>query len=208
MGVVGNMVRGTGCLVVIGAVLVFLLMLSVMGVVPIDPKIIVALLGAVIFIIVALIVALAVGLFFLKKFILKFFGDLGKQTTPAEIHVHPAADLTWQDADTAMRAQEQFRQAGFDDLGMFRIEEIPATKLRAFLHLKLQFWGIVYEHEGVGVWSDVVAHFLDRRSATYTNAKMGDQLDHRPGHDKHYHPGTSVTELISRCENGSTGKPM
>jgi len=47
-------------------------------------------------------------------------------------------------------------------------------------------WASFMKQDGLGAWVDMVMKYEDGTSTTWSNAPMGQDLDHRPGHDKVY----------------------
>ena len=154
----------------------------------------------------AVIFLLITGIFILRLI-------MGRKTalnfqSPARINLRKRRNPTWDDPLAAHKAEEAFKQASFADAGAYTAPEMPSLSLHAFAHPDQGLYGVVYEMPPVGVWVDIVSRFEDRTSLTVTNAPQGQELDHRPGHEKIYHTGLDTAELLRRTLSQRPQKPL
>lgn len=73
---------------------------------------------------------------------------------------------------------------GFDEIGTWRVPEIPGLVLTGFTQKFQVVCSVVYEHPLVGVFVDAFSENEDGRSLTVTNAPAGGALDAPPNRDK------------------------
>ncbi len=91
-----------------------------------------------------------------------------------------------------------FEGQGFDRVGAYAIEEMEGVVVVGLVHEAARLSAVVYRHPQAGVWSDVVVNYEPEGSLTVTNAPMGHELDHRPGHDKRYDKALDERALLER----------
>jgi hypothetical protein len=127
--------------------------------------------------------------------------------TPVRIHLHEVEDLKWQNARQEENYYQEFLSLGFKDLGYFRIEEMPAVKLRTFVKAAEGTIGVIYEMAPLGIWLDVVKYHSDETSITASTATRGQELKHRPGHDKVRSPGADPRQLMALIKERSKVSP-
>ncbi|MDM8551819.1 hypothetical protein QUF72_17180 [Desulfobacterales bacterium HSG2] len=134
--------------------------------------------GIFLFIIIAVV---AVILYFRFKW-LKLVDQLSlaEILTPFRIHTVPDVSPDWLEEKAVDKAISAFHSLGFTDVGPFRIEEMPMIKLFGLIHTQEQVMAVVYKHESVGTWSDVVVEYESGEEFTVSNAPTGEELDTRP----------------------------
>lgn len=103
-----------------------------------------------------------------------------KPPTPSRIHLVPDAEPDWVSEDSAEQAISAFSSLGFADIGAYKIKEMKSVKLFALVHTQEQITAVVYNHEDVGVWSDVEIEYENGESLTVSNAPLGGEMDVRP----------------------------
>jgi len=157
-------------------------------------------LGAVCFTAVVLLGLILAGLFIARSRLRSALQGLHDMAPPqpARVHLSPASELVWADAEAATTSLDALRAAGFQEIGPFGLDEIPAIKLYALFQPEERVWGVVYEHPEAGVWVDLVSRYEDGTSLTYANTGEGAGLDQRPGHGIIRAPGLEVAALYRR----------
>lgn len=138
--------------------------------------------GIFLFIIIAIV---AVILYFKSKW--RRLADQFSRSnilTPFRIHVVPDVSPDWLEEKAADNAISAFHSLGFADAGPFRIKEMPMVKLFGLIHTQEQIMAVVYKHESLGVWSDIVVEYENGEEFTVSNAPMGEELDTRPNVQK------------------------
>lgn len=159
----------------------------------------------VLLLIVALLIAWKVRSFF--KGLGEALKQAGLTATPSTIHLERAASPVWQDAAKVAANVDAFRAAGFQDVGIFTIPEMPGVQLQGFCNPGEGFYGVVYEHPQAGVWCDVVIKYESGESLTASNAPMGHELDHMPGRDKVYDKAADVASLLAKARAARQPQP-
>lgn len=84
---------------------------------------------------------------------------------------------------------------GFDEIGRYRVREIPGLTLTAFTQRFQAVCSVVYEHPLVGVFMDAFSENEDGVSLTVTNAPVGGELDTPPDRDKIVNKEWSADEV-------------
>ena len=84
---------------------------------------------------------------------------------------------------------------GFDEIGTWRVSEIPGLVLTAFTQKFQVVCSVVYEHPLVGVFVDVFSENEEGVSLTVTNAPAGGEMDTPPNRDKVVNKGWGVDEV-------------
>lgn len=173
--------------------------------------------GAAALVLIALLLLVIVGgFFFVRAKLRKFATELKKvgedlaggewASTPARIHLRKRDSLSWDDQGKAIEATAQFTAAGFEPAGKYEIEEMPGLRVEAFAKPAAGLYGVIYEKAPIGLWCDCVFRGADGTSMTVSNSPRGDELDHRPGHEKVYMAGQKAAALISRAEREVFGR--
>ena len=84
---------------------------------------------------------------------------------------------------------------GFDEIGTWRVSEIPGLVLTAFTQKFQVVCSVVYEHPLVGVFVDVLSENEEGVSLTVTNAPAGGEMDTPPNRDKVVNKEWGVDEV-------------
>ncbi len=132
----------------------------------------------------------------LVKFIKTIFAIFGGDAPPATISLVERA-FPGDDREVARRVRV-FEEQGFQRAGAFDVAEMGGAMMIGLVHETARLIGVVYRHEQAGVWSDVVVNYQPEGSLTVTNAPMGHELDHRPGHEKLYDKTMDEAALLAR----------
>jgi hypothetical protein len=133
--------------------------------------------------------------FFLRRFVARLQSG---SAVPARVTLVPCEEVDWGDPEAVERHLEDLRGAGFQEGGLFQIEEIPGVNLAGFAHPDHRVWAAVYEHPAAGTIVDVVSAYEDQRSLTVTSTSQGEGLAQRPGHQKIRLEGQGVPVLLDR----------
>ena len=185
---IGWIFRGCALGLIALFALLVMILLGALGVISVPMKTL-----GIAFIIIAgllVLVPIVIGVvihFFLKKVAKALKEEVGSgmtSRTPMEIHLKALEPGTWTKSQAVMKAEDQFKELGFESVGEFSVDEMPQLKFLAYLQPAEYLWGIVYEHQVVGVWVDLVAKYDDGTSCTWSNSPKGGVLDPRPGHEK------------------------
>lgn len=152
-------------------------------------------------IIVGIIVALAL---FLKS-VKKALSSSG--STPARIHLFEQKNLDWKDKQLHQKNDQEMLSLGFQSVGNYGIREMPALKMSAYVKAREGMIGVLYEMQPVGFWCDVVKYHNDGTSITASSTARGQQLKHRPGHEKIRSAGAGPSKLYSLIRQASNTGP-
>lgn len=164
--------------------------------------------GALFLIMIVLIVAV---IFTFKRKLKKLaeqFGDLQYSAVPRRVTLVPVDSPEWKDADRAHEEIGALLGLGFEPVGSFTTEEMDYLRLQALVNPAESLYAVVYEHDKAGIWSDLVARYLDDTSLTLSNAKDGGQMDQRPGHGNVYDRGAPVDRLYQRMLQERPDRPL
>jgi len=118
--------------------------------------------------------------------------------TPAFIHLVPPEPVLWKDPRKVEAIQAEIVAQDFTKLGEYQIFEMPDVNLAAFFSARHTAAAILYEHPTAGIWVDVCVEYESGESLTVSNAPAGGDLDHMPGQEKVYVPGSSVAALVEK----------
>jgi len=122
---------------------------------------------------------LLVVLFLLIKFLIRrWLGklvDAIKQlgaggVPPFRISLSRDETLEWKYKALADQVVAALVAAGYESIGEYRIDEIPAVRLRALMHATAGAYAAVYEHDQAGLIVDLVSYFVDGGYAAFTTA--------------------------------------
>lgn len=132
--------------------------------------------------------------------------QLSYSIPPPRIKLVKLDAIAWQKGDEVQTIVSTLRQAGFDEVGIFRVEPTKLL-LQAFCSPAESAYSIIYESPKSGVWFDLVTRFLDGTKVTYTTLR--DTLLDRPEyHEIRFHAGSSAGELLRRFLAERPAKPM
>jgi hypothetical protein len=117
---------------------------------------------------------------------IKQFAHLASEATkgisqfmqPLRITLQRERDPGWNDKAAVDRLVRPLIAAGFQDAGVYTIEEFPVIAFQALAQPDKSVYAAVYEHPDNGVWLDVVSRYEDGTALTSTTAK-GAGIDHR-----------------------------
>ena len=157
------------------------------------------------------VVLLILGVLFLVWKLKRAFSDIKDSlgdlqmpmALPARIHPLRREKLTWADEEAVNKLLQPLWRLGFQDAGSYEIEEMPGVKVRGLARPEETLWAVVYEHPQAGAWMDFVTRYADENgstigSLTTSNASQGDELEHRPNHDKIYDKSLDADGLYQR----------
>ncbi len=144
----------------------------------------------------------------------KFFTKVAGVAQPAEIQLIRDRELEWQDRSAVAAQVQALRAAGFRTVTSYRIEELPDYRLVGLAHPEEGWVAVVYEHDKIGVWTDVVADLdesgdqVGHKVLTACNAVQAGVGPHPPGHEKVVLKKASVARLLRAFEKRLGGRPV
>jgi len=113
---------------------------------------------------------------------------------PVRITLEPVTEQRHRQPQVDEMAQALQIQ-GFDEIGTWRVPEIPGLMLTAFTQKFQVVCSVVYEHPLVGVFVDAFSENEEGSSLTVTNAPAGGELDTPPNRDKIVNKEWGVDEV-------------
>jgi hypothetical protein len=143
----------------------------------------------VLIIIAAIVVVLAAAVWY---FLRKFSGFLNP---PLRIHLVPEIAGRRCSKEEIESYKHDLDSNGFDDIGSFRIPEIPGMVVIGFTQSYMNVCAVVYDHPLVGCFLDLYSESEDGRSLTVSNAAAGEELDQPPGREKVIDKTLSAPEM-------------
>lgn len=129
---------------------------------------------------------------------------------PPPCSIDLAEDLApdWLRHDPAARDIAELETLGFAPAGTYTVVGIPGVQLLGLCHPQSGAFGCYYCHQSAGNFVDLCANFSDGLELTVTNAPMGGEMDTRPGTEKVFRSGRSITELDEVLANRIAGRPL
>jgi hypothetical protein len=124
-------------------------------------------------------------------------GEAAINEQPDEIHLEQEPEQVWKDRAEAEELAVPLRRLGFEEAGVYSIQEMEGVVVRLMAHPAQSIAACVYEHPQAGHWIDLVCEFSDGRSVTYTTSRPTG-LDQRPGTQTVNAPGTEPEALYQR----------
>ncbi|MGC4046966.1 MAG: hypothetical protein QM758_24490 [Armatimonas sp.] len=145
---------------------------------------------------------------FLKRFATKLtdgFEEMASaltlQNQPTTIELIRLISPVWNDAGKMERESRALESAGFVPAGAFQLEpQSLGVRLNAFAHETDGIYGVVYEHEQAGIWTDLVVHFIDGQRLTVTNAPLGEGMESPPWGGKISDKSADTAALIQKMQ--------
>lgn len=148
-----------------------------------------------------LLALLLVGLFFVRRFIRRILDQAALDSPipePLIIHLNEELAPDWLAHDDVKRNCAILEEMGFARGACYAIYEMDAFRLVSFYRDPIT--AVVYWHESLGSWCDVVIVQRDGHEFTFSNAAMGSGLDSRPESVKDYSPDDAVADLVRKAE--------
>jgi hypothetical protein len=120
---------------------------------------------------------------------------------PDRIHMVRRDDYVWKDATGVAALVEAFTSLGFAATGVYATEEMPQVMTYFLLNREEKAYAVIYEHEKLGIWSNIIYRCTDGSSATFaTSPERG--LDRDPRHALVHMPGADPAALFQRAVAG------
>lgn len=136
--------------------------------------------------------------------------DIGREALERQAdHVHLSSRnrTAWRDASTASALADPLLRAGFDDAGIYSVDEIPGVVLHLMSKPDEGLTAIVYEHPRVGHWMEVVTRFKDGTSFSLSTSRTV-PMDVRPGHPRLRMPEAGPSQLVERLRRERPRQPF
>jgi hypothetical protein len=166
-------------------------------------------------VIVGVVFALVLGYFLLRalvagavvRILLSAVGADALALAPDRIHLTRLEAEPWTDPAALGQLAAPLERAGFEDAGIFAVDEMPGLHVRLLAHRRESLYAALYEHPQAGRWADLVARYEDGEEVTFTTSQPTG-LDERPGHRSVYAPGSSTDALLARARTELPRRPL
>jgi hypothetical protein len=135
-------------------------------------------------------------------------GLAGGVLPPSTIDLTPDPDPTWSKKSNVQRDLAALESCGFTRGPAYTVDGMPGVSLIALHHAATGAHGCCYDHAVAGNWTDLCVNFTDGIELTVSNAPQGSELDTRPGTEKVFLPGKTVTELHSVLTERLAGRAV
>lgn len=155
--------------------------------------------------VLVIILAMFLGYLWLRWKIRRLARELGTDlegfsnfsaTPPTRVRLKPSSPNHWEAKEVQEEVAELDR-LGFDRISAYETSDIPGLVLLPFASQDNRTYAVVYHQAGgMGTWSDIYTRYEDGTSLTVTSAPRGAELEHRPGREKAYLPGTPIGKLV------------
>ena len=115
---------------------------------------------------------------------------------PSRIRLLHQVAFRWKKPDRATQRVIQFREAGFEDIGGFHVDELSCSRIFVLQHPISGLVGMVFESEELGTWSDVLC-FIQNESQPVLSSSILKRYHFRflPGNPKLHKPEASIAEM-------------
>lgn len=121
------------------------------------------------------------------------FDSLHGGVPPFRVNLEETDDPDWTDKKKVEAVHAEFLELGFRHVGDFDVNPTGVT-MKGYIHPERRTGGVVYEHPKVGVLCDVVRHYGNGATYTYTTTKATG-LELPPTKTAKYFPEESLTTL-------------
>ena len=157
-----------------------------------------------------LVVVAAVVIFLIRKKLRQVFKTIALSSSAV---VSPRITLvstlpSFRDREQYAADKATLERAGYREIGGFLIREIREIKLAAFQHPGTHALAVLYQHDSLGVYADLVLPLPGGFGLTVSSAPAGGEMDTMPGQIKHFLPGKTVAELLVRFDAESRGREV
>jgi len=126
---------------------------------------------------------------------------------PDRIRLHRRDARVWHNPQTVETLARALAWKGFQDAGIYTVDEMPAVRLQLFADIDRSILGIVYEHSQAGQWVELVTRYEDGTSASFSTLRPTG-LNLRPGHMTVNAPGLDPAALLARLVAERPRQPM
>jgi len=149
-------------------------------------------------------VVVAVGGWLFVRWKFRQLGKLAEQmggslVPPSGVSLDGVQEPDWIDSKWATKWIEEFRSAGFDEVGAFEITQLPDATIYGFCDPSRSIWGTVTEVGSIGRYAEIVAHYEDGRTfmATTQDPSMASNL---PWTTAKYLPSARLEDLLNASD--------
>lgn len=143
-----------------------------------------------------IVLAIVVIIFLIYVYFRIKFGkylNMEPEMEPLAIHLVEDVSPDWSSKPKVKTVVKELHQLGFTAGKAFTIYEMSGYSLQAFYQYPVV--AVVYWHEVVGCWVDMVAKEIDGKDYTFSNAPMGGGLNYSPECEKTFDASASPSVL-------------
>lgn len=127
---------------------------------------------------------------------------------PTRMRLRTASSSEWEREEVQSNV-ETFDRLGYERVSAYETPDMPGLKLLPYVSQDQKAYALVYHQPGgLGVWCDIYTKYADGSSLTVTSAARGGELQHRPGNEKAYLPGSSSEQLHEVHQAKLQDKPV
>lgn len=159
------------------------------------------------------ILAAVIGFLWLKWKLRKLAGDFvsGMESfisgPPARMRLKTSSANHW-NAKEVQSEVADLDQAGYQRISAYETPDMAGLIFLPFVSEDNRSYAVVYHQaDGLGVWTDIYTKYEDGTSLTVTSAARGGELEHRPGREKAYLPGTPAAKLVELHQSKIGDRP-
>ncbi|MCO7222966.1 hypothetical protein [Pleionea sp. CnH1-48] len=151
-------------------------------------------------IVLSLLILAALAYFYFKRKFGKYLDLDGNVASgePLHIHLNEEIEPDWLDEKSVKAAITELEGLGFQKGKSYNIHEMEGVALLVFFKAPLAL--VLYKHNIVGHWVDIVVDEKEGKEYTFSNAAMGSQMENRPESIKHYYPEASISDVCAEAE--------
>lgn len=126
---------------------------------------------------------------------------------PARVRLRTSSPHHWNAAEVQEEVKELDR-LGFERISSYETLDIAGLIFLPYVSQDNRTYAVVYHQAGgIGVWCDIYTRYEDGTALTVTSAPRGGELEHRPGREKAYLPGTPVGKLVEVHQGKISDRP-
>jgi hypothetical protein len=118
--------------------------------------------------------------------------------TPPRIHLRRAIAVAWTDAARVTELARAMTDLGFEDAGIYTIQELPVARLQGFARRRDDLLGQITDHDRAGIWIEITTSYLDGRAVHASNQSNPRPIDSRPAITKLSMPDASPQAMCER----------
>lgn len=124
--------------------------------------------------------------------------DLTSKEEPLLIHLNEELEPSWLNEKKVVTTIDKLKSLGFERGKAYSIYEMPSFSLLVFF--KSPMVAVLYHHDVVGNWYDLVVQAADGTEYTITNAAIGDNIKKRPDKKMKYLPQANFEKLLNSID--------
>ena len=117
---------------------------------------------------------------------------------PLRIVLQREVNWEWHDNAAVKRIVKPLKAAGFEDAGVYSMDEVPDVSIQALAQPEKSVYAVVYEHPDKGVWFEVVSRYENGAALSCSTAEETG-LDRPPNNVvERFDPDTDPVEVYDQ----------